>query len=113
VYQTCLAHLLRRCREMLEGARGRAREIPGVVKAILVGALELRDRRDAGEIPEQDFQAALDKLEPRLRVQLARPVSGADSPQGRILRHLDREFDALCTFLRLPGTPATNPKFRQ
>ena len=108
VHQTCAAHLLRRCHEMLETARGRGREIPRAVKAILLGALKLRDQRDAGEIAEPDFQVELDKLEQQLRALLARPVSGADSPQGRLLRHLGREFDALFSFLRVPGAPATN-----
>ncbi len=108
VHQTCAAHLLRRCHEMLETARGRGREIPRAVKAILLGALKLRDQRDAGEIAEPDFLAELAKLEQQLRALLARPVSGADSPQGRLLRHLGREFDALFSFLRMPGAPATN-----
>ena len=46
--------------------------------------------------------------ENRLCAQLARPVSGSDTAQGRLLRHLRREFDALFTFLREPGLPATN-----
>ncbi len=108
VHQTCAAHLLRRCHEMLETARGRGREIPRAVKAILLGALKLRDQRDAGEIAEPDFLTELAKLEQQLRALLARPVSGADSPQGRLLRHLGREFDALFSFLRMPGAPATN-----
>ena len=107
-HQTCAAHLLRRCDEMLETARGRGREIPRAVKAILRDALKLRDRRDAGEVGEQDFQAALVGLEKRLRAQLARPVSGSDTAQDRLLRHLQREFDALFTFLSEPGLPATN-----
>jgi transposase len=100
--------LVSTCREMLETARGRGREIPKAVKAILFGALELRDQRDAGEIAEADFQVELDKLERQLRALLARPVSGPDNPQGRLLRHLGREFDALFTFLRVPQVPATN-----
>ncbi len=76
-HQTCAAHLLRRCDELLETARGRGREIPRAVKAILLDALNLRDRRDAGEVGEQDFQAALAGLEKRLRAQLARPVAAA------------------------------------
>src|SRR6266566_2893480 len=108
LHQTCVAHLQRRCREMLEVARGRGREIPRAVKAILLGALKLRDQRDAGEIAEPAFQVELDKLEQQLRALLARPVSGADNPQGRLLRHLGREFDALFTFLHVPEVPATN-----
>ncbi len=108
VHQTCAAHLLRRCDELLEVARGRGREIPRAVKAILLGALDLRDRKDADEVGEQDFQAELTSLQERLLAQLARPVSDADSSQGRLLRHLHREFDALFTFLCEPGLPATN-----
>ncbi len=107
VHQTCAAHLLRRCDELLEVARGRAREIPRTVKATLLGALELRDRRDASEIGEQEFQAKLVQLQERLLAQLARPVSGTDTPQGRLLRHLHSEFGALFTFLKEPGLPAT------
>ena len=107
-HQTCAAHLLRRCDDLLETTRGRGREIPRAVKAILLGALDLRDRRDAREIGQQDFRAALAGLQERLRAQLARPVSGTDTPQGRLLRHLQREFDAPFTFLSEPGLPATN-----
>jgi transposase len=108
VHQTCAAHLLRRCDELLETARGRGREVPRAIKAILLGALDLRDRRDGNEIGEQDFQTELADLQEQLLAQLARPVSGADTPQGRLLRHLHREFDALFTFLYEPGLPATN-----
>jgi transposase len=107
-HQTCAAHLLRRCDELLEAGRGRGREIPRAVKAILLGALDLRDRRDANEIGEQDFQVELAGLQERLLAQLARPVCGTDSPQGRLLRHLHDQFDALFTFLSEPGLPATN-----
>ena len=44
LHQTCLAHLLRRCREMLLVAgRGEA-EFPRTVQTILQQALQLRDR---------------------------------------------------------------------
>jgi Transposase IS66 family len=108
VHQTCIAHLLRRCKELLEAAWGRGREIPGAIRTILLDALRLRDRRDAGEIDEQGFQIALLELRVKMLAQLARPVRDSDFPTGRLLRHLDREFDALFSFLMLPGLPATN-----
>jgi transposase len=107
-HQTCLAHLLRRCDEISETTRGRGREIPRKVKAILLDALRLRDHRARGELCDDDFRAELGQLEERLRTQLARPVNSKPTQQGRLLRHLSREFEALFTFLREPGVPATN-----
>ena len=53
VHQTCLAHFLRRCNEMLEIAEGRAAEYPRAVKALVGDALDLRDSKD--EMPEAEF----------------------------------------------------------
>jgi hypothetical protein len=47
-YQTCLAHLLRRCQEMLEVARPGAAALPRTVKGILQAGLQLR-----GSEPDQ------------------------------------------------------------
>ncbi len=49
-HQTCLAHLLRRCEELLEKATGGAVRFPRAVKEILQAALEARDQRDAGKL---------------------------------------------------------------
>lgn len=46
--QACLAHLLRRCHELLETATRGAVRFPREVQALLQHALVLRDRRDAG-----------------------------------------------------------------
>ena len=48
-YQTCLAHLLRRCREMVQAAGGRGAQFPRAVQTLLPSALDLRDRRDQGQ----------------------------------------------------------------
>ena len=49
-HQSCLAHLLRRCRNLITAAdRGQART-PHAVARILRTALAVRDRRDAGEL---------------------------------------------------------------
>src|SRR3954469_6893340 len=56
--QTCLAHLLRRCREMLETAQGGAVRFPRQVKAILQAALAVRDRRTAGTLSPQGVRIA-------------------------------------------------------
>ncbi len=48
--QACLAHLLRRCREMQEVATGSAAQFPREVQTLLQAALAVRDRRDAQQI---------------------------------------------------------------
>ena len=66
LHQTCLAHLLRRCREMLLVAgRGEA-EFPRTVQTILQQALQLRDRRQQRQISEQGLAVARGRLEVRM-----------------------------------------------
>ncbi len=49
-HQTCLAHLLRRCRELLDDAKRGQATTPHAVRRILQGALAVREQRDAGEL---------------------------------------------------------------
>jgi len=46
VHQTCVAHLLRRCGEMLKVSTPAAAALPSTVKQIMQAGLKLRDRRD-------------------------------------------------------------------
>ena len=109
--QTCLAHLLRRCREMILVAGGGAREFPRSVQEILQRALQLRDRRDRGQISERGVAVARGRLEARLDQSLQHRFR---SPQNRRLaNHLLRERDALFTFLNCPGLEATNWRAEQ
>jgi transposase len=89
-HQTCLAHLLGRGDEVAEATWGRGREIPNKVKAILLDALRLRDRRDRGEIGADDFLAELTLIEERVRAQMARPVTAQDVQKGSHLRQRER-----------------------
>src|SRR5579859_81177 len=112
-HQTCLAHLLRRCNQMLETTHGRGREVPLAVKAILLDAFKLRERRDNEGFGGDEFERELTQLEDRMRAQLARPTNTKPTVQGRLLRHLQRESGALFTFLREPDVPATNWRAEQ
>ena len=47
-HQTCLRHLLSRCKELREGATAAAARFPRQVQHLLRDALDFRDRRDAG-----------------------------------------------------------------
>jgi transposase len=106
-HQTCVAHLLRRCHELLEVAHGRGREIPRAVKAVLAEALEVRDGRDAGKLDAEAVRRAVSALETRLDQLLSRPAV-RHRENHKLLAHLRRERDALFTFLEDPGIPATN-----
>ena len=111
LHQTCLAHLLRRCREMiLVAGRGEA-EFPRTVQTILQQALQLRDRRQQRKISEHGAAVAQGRLEVRMDRTLERRYR---SPQNRrFANHLLREREALFTFLSCPGLEATNWRAEQ
>lgn len=111
VHQTCLAHLLRRCREMLEVATPGAAGFPRTVKEILQAGLELRDRRNRGLIGEQGLAIARGLLESRLDRVLDRHYRAPAN--RRLCNHLLRERDAIFTFLSCPGLDATNYRAEQ
>ena len=113
-HQTCLAHLLRRCREMREASWGRGREVPNLVTSILKDALELRDRDQAGEVSDCELPVAVVELEVRVKRLLARPAVVHDGNR-RLLKHLGKERDHLFTFLHHPelDVPATNWRAEQ
>lgn len=104
--QTCLAHLLRRCHDMLETATRGAVRFPRQVQAHLQHGLALRDRRDAGEIGEHGLKVA----KGRLQASLGRTIRGnfTNAANGRLARHLLRYEDALFVFLDDPSIEATN-----
>jgi transposase len=110
-HQTCVAHLLRRCREMMEVARPGAAEFPRTVKEILQDSLQLRDRRDLKQIDEPELAMACDQLEERLNSALNRNYRSAAN--RRLSNHLLRERDAIFTFLYCPGLEATNYRAEQ
>ena len=105
-HQTCLAHLLRRCGEMLETATRGAVRFPRAVKEVLQTALALRDRRDAGEISLHGLRVAQGHLEAQLDRLLAADFTAAANL--RLARHLINHRDALFLFLQRPDVEATN-----
>ena len=105
-HQTCLAHLLRRCGEMLEQATGGAVRFPRAVKEILQSALEVRDQRDTGTISGE----ALEKAKEELELQMDRLLSGqrTNPDNQRLAQHLIRHQDQLFLFLIREDVEATN-----
>jgi transposase len=110
-HQTCVAHLLRRCGEMLEVSTPAAAALPSTVKEILQSGLKLRDRRDQQQIGDQGLAIARGKLEARLDRVLNR--SYRSPANRRLANHLRRERDAMFTFLYHPGLDATNYRAEQ
>jgi transposase len=110
-HQTCLAHLLRRCRELVADAdRGQAKT-PHAVRRILEHALALRADRDAGTLDAATLVAEAE----RLGAKVDKLITGATCypPNRRLLDHLAREREHLFTFLRTPGVQATNWRAEQ
>lgn len=105
-HQTCLAHLLRRCKEILESAQRGSARFPHAVRRILKEALLLRDRRDAGTISAADLATEKGRLRAAMdRLLTWRPT---DKQNRRFVKHLVNESEALFTFLDDPAVPATN-----
>ena len=108
-HQTCLAHLLRRCRT-LEADHPRTR-FPARVRAILQHALRVRDRRVAGTISTHGIDVARGHLFNQLLDVLEDPGTLADNQ--RFARHLVVELPAVFSFLVDPALDATNWRAEQ
>lgn len=104
-HQTCLAHLLRRCR-LLQLDHPRSR-LPRQVQRLLQTALALRDRGAAGAVSPHGFAVVRGRLLAQILTVLARTRSTVPDVQ-RFAAHLTTEADALLTFLGHPALDATN-----
>jgi transposase len=111
LHQTCVAHLLRRCGEMITTAAGAARRFPRQVQELLQDALELRDRHEIGAVGDRGVAIAGGRLERRLDRLLE--WTRVDPANERLAKHLARHRDQLLTFLRHPGLDATNWRAEQ
>jgi transposase len=110
-HQSCLAHLLRRCRELVSDAVAGQAKTPHAVRRILEHALALRAARDAGTLDAATLVAEAG----RLGAKVDKLVAGATRypPNHRLLDHLAREREHLFTFLLVPGVQATNWRAEQ
>ena len=104
-HQTCLAHLLRRCRTLLLDDPGQ----PWVtaVKAILQAALATRDAYHAGTVSAHGLAVARGQYVERLGRLLARRPS-RHRRVALFQQHLITEFAAIFSFLFDPTLDATN-----
>ncbi|HZL34688.1 MAG TPA: IS66 family transposase [Tepidisphaeraceae bacterium] len=110
-HQTCIAHLLRRSKEILQTARGGAVVFPRRIKDILQEALLTRDRRDAGDITAATAQRKARALRARV-AGLCEPAK-TNAINERFAGHLYRQQHHLFTFLKRPAIDATNYRAEQ
>ncbi len=108
-HQTCLAHLIRRCREIAEAHPRTA--WPRHVQAVLQDALAVRDRVAAGEISAHGAAVARGHLLSRLLDLLAAPGTVPDCQ--RLAAHLTTELQAVFGFLFDFTLDATNWRAEQ
>jgi transposase len=106
-HQSCVAHLIRRCRDLAEVATPAAARFPLAVKQLLEEGLALRDRYLAQKISLRGLWTATGRLEAKLDRLLARTYR--EPANRRLAKHLRHERPYLFTFLYCPGlVDATN-----
>jgi transposase len=104
-HQTCLVHLLRRCRTMMLDHPHHP--FAPQVDRLLRAALATRDRHAAGCVSDHGLAVARGAYVNRLGALLARhPSRLADA--RRFATHLTAEYDAVFSFLFDPTLDATN-----
>ncbi|MGQ9636114.1 MAG: IS66 family transposase [Bryobacteraceae bacterium] len=106
-HQSCVAHLIRRCRDLAEVAPAAAARFPLAVKQMLEEGLALRDRYLEHKISLHGLWTATGRLEAKLDRLLGRNYR--DPANRRLAKHLRHERPYLFTFLYCPGlVDATN-----
>jgi len=111
VHQQCLAHVLRRARELLETATRGAVHFPRRVIGLFTDAIHLRHRHLRGEISADDLAAARDRFDERLLALTERPRT--DPANQRLAEHLWRHSHEWFPFLTDPAIEPTNWKAEQ
>jgi transposase len=106
-HQSCVAHLIRRCRDMAAVATPAAARFPLAVKQLLEQGLALRDRYLEQKISLHGLWTATGRLEAKVDRLLEHNYR--DPANRRLANHLRRERPYLFTFLYCPGlVDATN-----
>ena len=105
-HQSCLNHLLKRCREMVQIASPAAAAFPLAVRDLLRTSFELRNRYERGEISAHGLCSATGRVEAKLDRMLE--IRYRNPANRRLARHLEHEQPWLFSFLYCPGLDATN-----
>ncbi len=106
-HQSCLNHLLTRCRDLIEKVSPSAARFPFDVATLLRKGLDLRDRFARQEISEHGMAVATGRIESAMDELIWR--SYRTEANRRLAKHLRHEQPWLFTFLKCPDVAhATN-----
>jgi transposase len=105
LHQQCVPHLLRRAREMLEGATRGAVRFPRQVIELFTGAVHLRNEYRAGRVSPAEWETARDDYELRLLPLLCSRRVGANQT---LANHIHRHFAEWFLFLTDASVPSSN-----
>ncbi len=106
LHQSCVSHLLKRCREMAQMISPAAAAFPLAVRRLLHTSLQLRDRHQQGEVSPHGLCSATGRVEAKLDRMLE--IHYRNLANRRLARHLEHERPWLFSFLYCPGLDATN-----
>jgi transposase len=111
IHQQCNAHLLNRCKELLEVARRGAARFPLAVKVLLQQGLAVRDCFAEGKMSPHGLRVSAGRLTARLE----RVVAGRFTHNGnrRLANFLKDHAWEVFAYLRHPGMAATNYRGEQ
>jgi len=105
---TCSAHLLRRCNQLLETAKGAAVHFPRQIKAFLQKGLTLRKRSDANQISAHGLAVASGRLQRQFENRVFRYFM--DPANLRFANHLWNHREQVFAYLRHPKIDPTSNK---
>jgi transposase len=106
-HQSCLNHLLTRCRDLIEKVSPSAARFPFQVTALLHKGLDLRDRFVRHEISEHGLAVATGRIESAMDELIWKAYR--TEANRRLAKHLRHEQPWLFTFLKCPDVAqATN-----
>jgi transposase len=106
-HQSCLNHLLTRCRDLIEKVSPLAAQFPSDVVELFRKGLDLRDRYARQEISAHGLAVATGRIEAVMDVLLSKTYR--TPANRRLAKHLRHEQPWLFTFLHCPGiVDATN-----
>jgi transposase len=104
-HQQCVPHLLRRAREMLEGATRGAVRFPRQVIELFTGAVHLRNEYLKGQVSPAQWETARDDYELLLLPLLCSRRVGANQT---LSNHIHRHFAEWFLFLTDASVPSSN-----
>lgn len=105
-HQSCVSHLLKRCRDMAQIASPAAAAFPLAVRDLFETSFQLRDRFEQAEISGHGLRSATGRVEAKLDRMLGKRYR--NPANQRLARHLEHERRWLFSFLYCPGLDATN-----